>query len=189
MAYQIIASKCYSEKKYIEAIFFSKCSLEILFNDMNYKRIIAVNRTIMGSYLYIGNYLECHKIAEKQILYLQSINYSDFELESAFMFEMVSLLGLERYGEVKNNIESYSRINLTLLTCLLVSLYQIDKKKYFEIYNENFDEMDSDNKDFLFQLNKYLKNNDKNALLELKNYSIMGSIIKFLKKIKMSKNK
>lgn len=188
MSYQIVASKCYFEKKYIEAIFFSKCSLEILLNDMNYKRIITVNRTIMGSYLYVGNYSECHKIAEKQILYLQSINYSDYELESAYMFEAVSLLGLEKYNEVEKMIEGYSKMNLTLLTCLFVALYQVNREKYIELYNENIEEFDSENKEYLFQLNKYLKNKDKNALSRLNNYSIMGGLIKILKNFKMSKN-
>ena len=142
----------------------------------------------MGSYLYVRNYLECHKIAEKQILFLQSINYSDYELESAVIFEVVSLLGLEKYEEVVELLESYTKMNLTFLTCLFVSLYQTNKKKYFELYNENYDEMDIENKEFLIQLNKYLENRDANALLKLNNYPIMGGLKEILKNLKKSKN-
>ena len=63
----------------------------------------------MGSYLYVGNYLECHKIAEKQILYLQSINYSDYELENKVTDQVLdeyTMLGndhlFERYKYVFN---------------------------------------------------------------------------------------
>lgn len=109
MSYQIVASKCYSEKKYIEAIFFGKCAQDILYKDLNFKRIISVNRTIMSSYLYIGNYDECLNIAEKQILYLKSIDFINYEIESAIIFEVVALLALERFQDVKEKIKDYQK--------------------------------------------------------------------------------
>lgn len=184
MSYQIVASKCYSEKKYIEAIFFGKCAQDILYKDLNFKRIISVNRTIMSSYLYIGNYDECLNIAEKQILYLKSIDFINYEIESAIIFEVVALLALERFQDVKEKIKDYQKMNLTLITCLLVSLFKIDKKEYFEFYNENVEFADEDNKKYFILLNNYLKNPIKNTLSDISKYPIMGPLVKILKNFK-----
>lgn len=188
MSYQIVASKCYSEKKYIEAIFFSKCSQDILYKDLNFKRVISVNRTIMSSYLYIGNYEECHGIAEKQIMYLQSIDFSDYEVESAIIFEIVALLGMEKYQEVKDRVYAYTKMSLTIITCLLISLYQLDEKEYLNFYNENIGYMDHNDKQYLILLNDYLKSRSKSILSDLSKYPIMGSLIKILKNLKIGKN-
>lgn len=188
MSYQIVASKCYSENKYIEAIFFGKCSQDILYKDLNFKRIISVNRTIMSSFLYIGNYEECLNIAEKQILYLKSIDFSTYEIESAIIFEVVALLALERYQEVKDKIKDYQKMNLTLITSLLVSLFKIDKKGYSEFYNENIQYVDNEDKIFFKLLDEYLKNPIKTNLSDLSKYPIMGPLVKILKNLKIGKN-
>ncbi len=184
MSYQIVASKCYSEKKYIEAIFFGKCAQDILYKDLNFKRIISVNRTIMSSYLYIGNYDECLNIAEKQILYLKSIDFSDYEIESAIIFETVALVALERYNDVNDKIKNYEKMNFTLITCLLVSLFKIDRKEYLSFYNENIEYADDDDKKYFILLNDYLENPIKTTLSDLSKYPIMGPLIKILKNFK-----
>lgn len=184
MSYQIVASKCYSEKKYIETIFFGKCAQDILYKDLNFKRIISVNRTIMSSYLYIGNYDECLNIAEKQILYLKSIDFSDYEIESAIIFETVALLALERYQDVKEKLKDYQKMNLTLITCMLVSLFKIEKKEYVKFYNENIEYLDEEDKKFFILLNDYLKNPVKTTLSDITKYQIMGPLLKILKNFK-----
>lgn len=75
-------------------------------------------------------------------------------------------------------------MNLTLITCLLVSLFKIDKKEYFEFYNENVEFADEDNKKYFILLNNYLKNPIKNTLSDISKYPIMGPLVKILKNFK-----
>ena len=86
----------------------------------------------MGSYLYVGNYSECHKIAEKQILYLQSINYSDYELESAYMFEAVSLLGLEKYNEVEKILFVYKYLGKKIKYDKTMASLDHNNRKFYD---------------------------------------------------------
>lgn len=138
----------------------------------------------MSSYLYIGNYDECLNIAEKQILYLKSIDFSDYEIEFAIIFETVALLALERYQDVKEKLKDYQKMNLTLITCMLVSLFKIEKKEYVKFYNENIEYLDEDDKKFFILLNDYLKNPVKTTLSDITKYQIMGPLLKILKNFK-----
>ncbi|MFA6661399.1 MAG: hypothetical protein WCS56_00030 [Bacilli bacterium] len=185
MTYQILASKCNLRKKYIESIFYANEAKKILLNDFNFKRLIYVNQTIMNSMLYVGNYSECYKLAVKQIASLESLNFTQFELESANMFLAVSLLGLKEYHKVIQLLENIESFNLTFITCLLVSLYKTNKNEYQLFYKENILENDlsKNDKDYCNSLNSYLKINNKSILNTLSKYDLMGSVIKILKKI------
>lgn len=65
LAYQILASKCFKDKKYVESIFYATKANDILLNDYNFMRIISVNNTIIRSLLYIDNYEQGYELATK----------------------------------------------------------------------------------------------------------------------------
>lgn len=72
MVYQILSSRSFIKKKYIEALFYAYKSKEILLSEENFKRVITVNNTIMSCLLYVGNYEECLNIVNKQMLCIKS---------------------------------------------------------------------------------------------------------------------
>lgn len=189
MSYQIASARYLIENKYIEAIYFSELANKMLIDDMNFKRVIVVNRTIMGAYLFLGKYKECLNMAEKQYLYVQSIDFSQFEIDTVFKFKIVSLLGLERYEDIISLLNDYTKMNYTLFTCYAISLFYVNKKEYIELYNDNIDDYDDMTKSYFILLDQYLKTNDKSLINEFLKYNVIDSITIILRNLKMNKNK
>lgn len=185
MAYQILSSKSYYEKRYFESIFFATKAKEILIQDSNFMRYLTVNRTLMSSLLFVGNYEECNKIAEKQLLSVKALNYSNYEIEIAEDFVYVSLLGLKKYDYIIEKLKDVDDFNLNRLSCLLIALFVKNKSSLNEYIKDNIDynELDAKHSDFIKGLTYYLNHKDKKLLVKLEKYDVIGSIFEILKKI------
>ena len=109
LAYQILGSKNYKSKKYIECIFYSYKSLDILIEDCNYKRAIQVNQMIISSLLNIGNYEETLALTTKQIKAIKSLSILDSYYKNAINCYYISLLGLKKYEDELHDLKVYKR--------------------------------------------------------------------------------
>ena len=184
MAYQILASKYYVQKKYPEAILFATKSKEMLIADSNFMRYFTNNRTLMNCLLFVGNYEECNIIAAKQLLAVKALNYSEYEKEIAEDFLYVSLLGLMKYEYIIEKLKDQDDFYLNRLTCLLVSLYATNKSSLNQYIKENinYDELDDYYCEYIKGLIYYLNHKDKKLLGKLEKYDVIGSIFEILKK-------
>ena len=184
MAYQILSSRCFIKKKYIEALFYAYKSKKILLDDDNFKRVITINNTIMSSLLYVGNYEECLNVVSKQMLCIKSFGLLS-ETKNVNNFLNVALLGMKKYHNIIENLYDSVDINLTQLTCLIVAFNEVDKdmlKEYIaeKIMIESIDEFD---KEYINSLLYYLGHKDKKLLKKFENFDITKSIIKILMKL------
>ena len=183
LAYQILSSKCYKDQKYVEAIFYATKANDILLSDYNYKRIIAVNNIVMRSLLYIGNYEQCFEIATKQLKSLEALELFDYDMKAAKSSLNVSLLGLKKYNDVIRSILELEKMDLSDITCLLMSKYMTDKQHYKEYYLE-FIKINGFNDEILKYLNTlsfYFTHRDKKMLKTFQKFNISGVLIKILK--------
>ncbi len=185
LAYQILSSKCYKDKKYIEAIFFSTKAKEILLTDYNYKRIIAINRTIMASLLYIGNYDEVENIASKQIRSFNAMNITGFELKAVKENLNIALLGKKEWKKVIENLENQKKVTLTDIICILIAKYKTDKVEYNNYFTNEIMTLDlNEEYEKIFKsLNHYLNCEDRKLIPDLMNAKIHGVLKNILKKI------
>lgn len=185
MSYQILASKYYLEKRYLESILFATKAKEMLIEDSNFIRYFTVNRTIMSCLLFVGNYEECNKIAEKQLLAVKALNYSEYEKEIAEDFLYVSLLGLMKYDYIIESLSDSDDFNLNRLSCLLIALYAKSKSKLNEYIEENinYNELNDKYCEYIKGLIYYLNHKDKKLLNKLEKYDVIGSIFIIIKKI------
>ena len=183
MSYQILASRCYMKEKYIEAIYYSTKACDILLDEMNFKRDVSVNRTLMACQLCIGDYETCHMNSVKVLRSVKSLNLEQFEIDAAEDYYYASLLGLKRFDIIYKKLKDNNNFNKNKFTCFLVSMFEIDQTLFSKYIQENidFNESNNQNNDYIKSLILFLKNNDKKQLDKLKNYSIMTGIIKVLK--------
>lgn len=186
MAYFILASQAFREEKYVEALYFASKSKEICEQEGNIKRIIALNRTIMSSLLYVGNYEECYDLANRQLLILESTQASDNEFKLAIKFLVVASIGIEDYKNVIESLDSdiMPNYNITCILSLIVALYYDDKKTYLNRLN-NLIDLESYPKEVLDDMETmklFLIKKDKNYLFQFKSDKIMPPLLKILKK-------
>lgn len=183
MSYQILASRSYMEKKYIEAIYYSTKACSILLDEMNFKRYVTVKRTLMACQLCIGDYQTCHINSVKFLHSVKSLNLSQFEVDAAEDFYYASLLGLKQFDLIYKKLKDSITFNRNKFTCLLVSMYKTDQDKFSNYLKENinFDELSNEDCEYIKLLCSFLKNNDKKKLDILKSYSIMTGIINVLR--------
>lgn len=185
LAYQILSSKCYKDKKYVEAVFFGTKSNEILLSDYNYKRIITVNNVVMRSLLYIGNYEQCLEISTKQIKSLEALELYGFDMIAAQSSQNTSLLGLKRYEEAIDNLLIQKNMDLSDITILLISKYMLSKEEYKKYFSDFISDNDFNDNiiKYLNLLSYYFTHRDKKILKTLEKYGISGVLIKILKNI------
>lgn len=184
LAFQILSSKNYNEKKYIESIFYAYKAQDILLSDFNYRRMINLNQTIISSLLYIGNYSECLTIVNKQISCLKSFNLYEFEFRSASISYVVALLGLNKYDEVITLLRDKCDYDMTELTCYLIALFKSNKQKYKHYFSEEIDLTTNDDVSEYFKLlNYFLNHRDKKIINSLIKYQIPGYMINIFKKV------
>ena len=183
MSYQILASRCYMKEKYIEAIYYSTKACNILLDEMNFKRYVSVNRTLMACQLCIGDYETCHMNSVQVLRSVKSLNFEQFEIDAAEDYYFASLLGLKQFDLIYDKLKENNNFNMNKFTCFLVSMYKIDKTFFPTYVQENVDDNEQNNeyRDYIKLLTSFLKKNDKKQLDKLKNYSIMTGIIKVLK--------
>lgn len=188
MAYYILASRSYYNKKYIESIFFATKCKEFLSAEGNIIRTLFLNNTLMSSLLYVGNYEECNDLAFKQNLSLKAINSQyTFLNKYAIKYYIASLLGLNKYSEIISKLENKPSYNITLLTCYLVAVFKVKGiNEYYKAFNEiNVENLDEKYKQYLNLLNTVITKNKKSLLQQLAEYRMDDWIINILKKIEM----
>lgn len=185
LSYQIIASKCFSNKRYIEAIFFSNEAKSRLFKDYNFQRFLYVNHILLSSLLFLGNYDKCYLEAKNHYLCVKSLQQSKEEISKSLDYLVLSLLGQKKYEKVVEELTDLEELNLTKLTALLVSLNVVNKGLYQEYLNDinNTEGVEQSDKDYVNGLSYYLRHKDKKLLIKFEKYDIMPVIIKILKKI------
>ena len=184
MAYQIMASKCYIEDQYIQSIFYSTKANEILLKELNFKRYITNNRTLMNSLLCVGNYDLCYNLATKQLYSVNSLNYSDYEKSIIDDFICVALLGQRKYQVLIDNLFECEALTLNSISCLLISLFIIDENKFHYYINEKLDynEMSEAQSMFLKNIINYLITKNKDILDNIDKKQCLKGLLKILKK-------
>ena len=139
----------------------------------------------MRSLLYIGNYEQCLDVATKQLKSLEALGLNDFDVRAAQSSISLSLLGLERYEEAAYNLLNQERMDLSDITCLLISKYMLDKNEYKKYYSDFISENNfSDNiMKYLNLLSYYFTHRDKKMLKTFEKYNISGILIKILRNV------
>lgn len=185
MAYFILSSQSFRNEKYVEALYYGYMSKDICEKEGSIKRIIYLNEIIMSSLLRIGSYEECYDLAYNQILILESLGIEDQVMKFAQKFVIVALFGMKKYELIINMLKNRETCNLTEMTCLIVSKFYAERKRYEIFLKEDIDYsmFDKDSLIYINNLNKFLTKKDKKALSELENDKIMLPVIKILKKL------
>ncbi len=185
IAYTILSSQAYTKEDFVACLYFANKAKEISEKEGNIRRILYLNGNIMSSLLYVGNYEECYELAYRQLLILESLEIDGQEKKLAYKFLTVSAFGKKDFEKVIELLEGQDSLDLTRLTCLLVSYYFTNKKVYDELYKNglNYDNMNSDKIKYLKSLNAFLKNPDRKHWLSLVNPLVMKALPKILKKM------
>ena len=183
MSYQILASRCYMKEKYIEAIYYSTKACDILLDEMNFKRYVSVNRTLMACQLCIGDYETCHMNSVKVLRSVKSLNLEQFEIDAAEDYYYASLLGLKRFDIIYKKLKDNNNFNKNKFTCFLVSMFEIDQTLFLNYLKENinFKELSNEYCEYIKSICLFLEKKDKKQLDRLKDYSIMKGLIRILK--------
>ena len=183
MSYQILASRCYMKEKYIEAIYYSTKACDILLDEMNFKRYVSVNRTLMACQLCIGDYEACHMNSVKVLRSAKSLNLEQFEIDAAEDYYYASLLGLKRFDIIYKKLKDNNNFNKNKFTCFLVSMFEIDQTLFLNYLKENinFKELSNEYCEYIKSICLFLGKKDKKQLDRLKDYSIMKGLIRILK--------
>lgn len=183
LSYHTLSSKCTMTGKYIESIYFCHIAKESFIKEENFKRVYYINLILMANYNSLCNFEEAYKIEKKQIYSLKSLKEYEFELMSTNKHYMITCLGLKKYKEVINILDSQTRLNLTEIVCCLISKYYVNKKDYEKEFNELMtDDPNISNKELYVKLDRYLKTKDKKILLKISNFRINKVIVEILKK-------
>lgn len=185
IAYSILAAQAYNRGDYIACLYFSNRSKEICEKEGNVRRILRLNKNIMISLLYVGNYSECYELASRQILILESLKIEDESLDLARKFLVVASIGCEKYDKVIENLERKSELNLTEITSLMIAYFKTNRKKYDNYLNNrlNYYETDKVYLKYINTLNAFLKKPEKKRLEKLENSEIMAPMKKIFKKM------
>ena len=183
MSYQILASRCYMKEKYIEAIYYSTKACDILLDEMNFKRYVSVNRTLMACQLCIGDYETCHMNSVKVLRSVKALNLEQFEIDAAEDYYYASLLGLKRFDIIYKKLKDNNNFNKNKFTCLLISMFKINQTLFSNYLKENinFKELSNEYCEYIKSVCLFLEKNDKKQLDRLKGYSIMKGLIRILK--------
>lgn len=183
MSYQILASRCYMKEKYIEAIYYSTKACNILLDEMNFKRYVSVNRTLMACQLCIGDYETCNMNSVKVLRSVKSLHLEQFEIDAAEDYYYASLFGLERFDIIYKKLKDNYNFNKNKFTCLLISMFKIDQTLFSNYLKENinFKELSNEYCEYIKSLCLFLEKKDKKQLDRLKGYSIMKGLIRILK--------
>mgnify|MGYP003317243159 CR=1 FL=1 len=100
-----------------------------------------------------------------------------------------SQLCLEKYSKVIEILDLNPQMNLTELTCLIISHFFINKKEFDRIYKERLNKypVDDITLKYLNTLSLFLKKPDKKYLTKLETNLIMAPMQKIFKKMLSSK--
>ena len=171
------------KEKYIEAIYYSTKACDILLDEMNFKRYVSVNRTLMACQLCIGDYETCHMNSVKVLRSVKSLNLEQFEIDAAEDYYYASLLGLKRFDIIYKKLKDNNNFNKNKFTCFLVSMFKIDQTLFSNYLKENinFKELSNEYCEYIKSICLFLGKKDKKQLDRLKDYSIMKGLIRILK--------
>lgn len=184
MSYQILASKYYVDDQYIQSIFYSTKANELLLKDCNFKRYITNNRTLMNSLLCAGNYDLCYELAKKQLYSVNSLDYSNYEKSIIEDFICIAMLGQRKYQTLIDNLINCQFLTLNKISCLLLSLYIMDKREFYSYIDKNikYDQMDEEQEIFIKKIIDYLINKDKDILDNLNKKQCLKALFIILRK-------
>lgn len=182
MAYQLLASKCFMRDKYIEAIFYASKAKDILLQENNFKRFIVVNRMLLTSMLCAKNYHEVYRLINMHKLSISVLDLNEKEIVYANNIYYASMLGLEMYDKIIEELKDAQKFNLSQFTCLLVSLYKKSKKLYYEYVKDIEKDLNANYLNYINHLTKYLENKNKEIFNTLKSTNVMKGIQIILKK-------
>lgn len=185
ITYTILSAQAYNRGDYVACLYFSNRAKEISEKEGNIRRILHLNYNIMTSLLYVGNYEECYELASRQILILESLDINDHTMQLAQKVLLVASIGCQKYEKIIELIDDNSKLNLTELTCLIISYFFIDRKGYELIYKERLKRypIDSNMQKYLNALSAFLKRPDKKYLEKLNHPEIMAPMKKIFKKM------
>lgn len=182
-SYFIVSYRSWSNKKYVDCLYFAEKAQLILLRESNFKRILYLNFNVMSSLNYVKNYKACLDMCQKQMLALNSFECEGFERETTLKHMIVAALGLKEYQLVVNILSNNENYSLTELTCYLFAMYKISIKDYKKFFSDNIhlEDYSENNKNFLIVLNKFILNNDKRLLHQLEQYDFVKDILEILK--------
>ena len=168
----------------MESIYFATKSQEQLLKELNFKRYIIVNNTLICSYLSLGNYSDAYSLANKQLYNAISLKLGKNEITLTKKYLYVSLLGLKEYNKLICELEKEAEFNPTFITCLFISLSVINIDKYKDYISEiDYSALDDVTCNFLSCLTEFISTKDKKLLNKLSECEIMSSLIPILRNI------
>jgi len=185
LAYEILCKISYKDNDYIEALYFANKAKEIYSKEMNFKRIISVNRIIISSLLHVGKYEQAYQILKHQKLCVRTFGNDPIDTAVTNMDMYIALLGLEKYETIINMLKNKKPLNTIEYICYLTSLYKANVKEYFQHINNELDNYSSNINDMnlIRLLILYFKSNNEKFFDTLKDDKIYAPILKILENI------
>lgn len=177
LSYQILAARASVKENHIAAIHYANKAKELFIEDMNIRRIITMNFTIMNNLLRMGNYEKAYDMAVKHMYSVIALNEKSYNYDRFLNIMLASMIGMRKYEFVIDRIEKIEKLSSTNFIFLLISYFSVNKEKYKEYYYENL-EFDS-----IIILDEYLRTKDKKLLLNLSKKTYTPEIIRILREL------
>lgn len=170
---------------YLASLYFSTKAREILNRENNFKRLSYVNLNHMSSLNYLENYEDCYSIAERQLLYLESISADSVEIKRTEEHLMMSALGLDKYDEIIEMLRNKKKMDLNQFSSLLVAYSKTDMEEYKRYYNCEIKKTQfPDNVlEYFKLLNEFILTHNKKLIINFEKYNVSGVIINIYKKL------
>lgn len=179
---QILATKCAINGKFVDALYYAEEAKNIFAKEMNFRRLIVVNKTRIYSLLCIKNYQKAYDISKYQRLSVKTFSKDINDIELANGYYYISMLGLKMYDRIIEMIYSLDSLNIYEYICYLVSLYKID----FNLYKDNINHdisnyiISTNDKIIIDNITEYINTKDKTVINRLKDMNFNVPLLMIL---------
>lgn len=165
---QMLATKYAREGMYYEALYNAEMAKEAFEKEMNFRRLIVVNRTIIYSQLCLKHYQDAYDKSKYQRACVRTFSKDQYDVEITNGYYYISMLGLKMYDKIIDCSYKVNELNKYEYICYLISLYKTDISKY----NSQIEELD----DYVISLNDKMEIVNIIDYLNTKNNSILDNL-------------
>lgn len=130
LAYCSLSSRLWKDGKYLECLFLSQKTEEVLVKEQNYRRLVSLNVTRIYCLNALGNYQESYELSENMLATIKSFNEVDYESKYIVSHLALSCLPLKKYKYCSELLLNKNKVSLTDICCILIAKFFTNKKEY-----------------------------------------------------------
>ena len=179
---QMLATKCADKGKFMEALVYAEEAKNIFATEMNFKRLIVVNRIRIYSFLCIKNYQKAYDISKYQRKSVRTFSKDIYDVEMTNGHYYISMLGLKMYDKIIDMSESIDSLNTYEYICYLISLFKYDYSLYEDHINNDLNcyTISTNDKVIINNIIEYLNTKNKIIINRLKDLNLNIPLIMIL---------